>query len=130
MAYRKLGEITGEFVVDGAVIVSHVQFGEESSRSTDGTEMGDVIAAKQGLGGIFNLEANAKHWSNGCPAMGFLWDSRDRAVVTADAERNASQIKSGSQDGNIIVGVVIIGAGFAGKPHGGEGPKLTLNLSF
>lgn len=77
VAYGKLGEVTGEFVIDRAVIVSHVQFGEEGSRGTDGTEMGDIVAAKQGLGGIFNLEVNTKHWSDGCPAMGFLWDSGD-----------------------------------------------------
>lgn len=130
MAYRKLGEIAGKFVVDGAVIVSHIQFGEESSGGTDGTEMRDIVAAKQGLGGIFNFEANTEHWSDGSPTMGLLWDSGDRAVVSANAKRNASQIKSGSQDGNVVVGVVIISAGFTGEPHGGERSKLALHLSF
>lgn len=40
------------------------------------------------------------------------------------------ELETRPEDGDVVVSVVVIGAGLAGQPHAGEGAELTFHISF
>jgi hypothetical protein len=128
---RKFSDEGSHDHVEAVIITSDGEFRKESEGVTDAAGGSKIVAAEERiiLHDCFKLEV--KIWLNLIPGRIRRRGRNDSGVVA----RNKDGVRRGkgvakTNDGEVVVGVVIIGTGFASETHTGERTELSGDIGL
>jgi len=132
VTHGEFGGVAGNFLVDGAVVVGDVDFGEKSAGGAECTVLVQEKATKEGLFGELQFEGEEEHRLDHGPDGIFSGGAADVRVVSTDGDSGGARKKvvARGEDGEIVVSVVVVGSGLAGESHAGEGSELAADVGL
>lgn len=130
MTDGELGQVRQYLVGESAVVNADHQLGKKGKGVANGTARRYVVAAKEREGTDFCLKLQMKQVFNEMPVRIGRGGASDDRVVSRNENWRRNQGVLAVDDGEIVVGVVIVSSGFASQSHACQRTKLSGDIGL
>lgn len=128
---RELGDVRGHLKLELTGVISYSELSKEREWIATGACRAKIVAAEERVTVDLDLEAQSYEWVDGFPLGVISWGWKDCRIISADKNNVlGGEHVTESQDCEVVVGVVVVGARLAGESHASQGSELSFNIGL
>lgn len=124
MSDREFSDVRWEFFVVGSVIIGDGEFGEQGEGGATGAFRADIVAAEEAVARNFGFEFEVQQGLDGRPGGLGGGNGINERIVSRYEDGLGRDVVLEMENGQVVIGVVVIRTGFASETHAGERAEL------